>query len=518
VTIDILALIIIILFATGVRNCPDAPAVSSKNEIPQPANIPPPNPQPNEQAVVDAPPQNQWPVYEGVAAILSAFDEETRNQIGYVSFINYDEGVNFKAEVLIGGRLCALIFESIQDVDTVFPKMKHLAFDGRAPENLVLNDFGHQKFRNLVNIRFYRYTNSGTFSLTLLGAFNSLKSLFFSNCEMGAIAFSGGDATAIEGFSIRCCNHLADVTGIWDGGNPPLGRNSFKELTIEKTPFLNVTNLNTWLKSHATKYDTVNFKKFTHFDCQNNEHEIKVYIDRRDLKPSDLNILTDMNITTKIDAPFAVDIPFRRNTQHPWNINVRSWAGFPTVALEFEGSGNVADEAVMFQQNAVAAGEINTENTSNFQMNITCKDPIGKIIFNAAPWEPVAIALTKKNPLFTVEFMNSDAVPGELFLKEIPCMEGAANAVPPRAPNAADEVIAHPAPEPHGLKVILGGNSEAVGLWRKGGVGHYLAVGKSRDVSGLKHAGWQEVRKEEITGFGAGILFRRENILPAPVP
>jgi hypothetical protein len=177
VAIDILAIIILVLFVIGVRNCPDAPAVSSKNEIPQPANIPPPNPQPNEQVNGDIPLQNQWPVYVGVGAILNAFDEETRNQIGYVSFINYDEGVNFKAEVLIGGRLCALIFESIQDVDTVFPKMKHLAFDGRAPDNLVLNDFGHQKFRKLVNIRFHGYMNSGTFSLTLLGTFNSLKSL-----------------------------------------------------------------------------------------------------------------------------------------------------------------------------------------------------------------------------------------------------------------------------------------------------------------------------------------------------
>jgi hypothetical protein len=67
------------------------------------------------------------------------------------------------------------------------------------------------------------------------------------------------------------------------------------------------------------------------------------------------------------------------------------------------------------------------------------------------------------------------------------------------------------------LKVIIDGNSEAVSLWRKGGAGHYLAVGKSRDVSGLERDGWQEVRKEEINGFEGGILFRRENILPVPV-
>jgi hypothetical protein len=79
VTVDLLALISISLFATGVRNCPDAPEVSDEKEISPPADVPP-DPQPNEPVVVDAPPQNPRPIYVGVDAILRAFDAETRNR------------------------------------------------------------------------------------------------------------------------------------------------------------------------------------------------------------------------------------------------------------------------------------------------------------------------------------------------------------------------------------------------------------------------------------------------------
>jgi hypothetical protein len=404
------------------------------------------------------------------------------------------------------------VLENMQDVGTVFPRIRHISFRGRTPDNISLNAFDSRNFRDqeftcLEDIYFYANDIATTLSLTLIGKFVSLDSIGFGQCEMDTLAFSGENLLAIERLTILECRNLADVTGIWDGGNPILDRNSFKKLTVEEAPLLNIANLNTWLTSHATKcvitrLNQIRLNQVVDFVCQNNGRIITVCTERRDLKPGDLNALTDVDTAT-IGTPPVANIPFRRNTQHPWNVNVNNWFGFPVVALEFEGSGNVADAAVISRQNATATDAINTENISNFQMNIKCRDPLEKITFNDAPWEPVAFALTKENPLFAVEFADLNAIPGELFLKEIPCMEGAANPV---------------APEPHGLKVILGGNSEAVSLWRKGGVGHYLAVGKSRDVSGLKLAGWQEVRKEEINGFEGGILFRRENILPATVP
>jgi hypothetical protein len=517
VTIDILALMIIILFVIGACNCFDDPEVSGKNESPPPANIPPPNPQPNEQVDVDAPPPNPRPIYEGVAAILAAFDTETRNQVHYV-FVDYCAGIGFKLRMPPGGLLGEFIFESIQDADAVFPEIKTLDFtDGRTPDDLILDGCGNQKFRELERISFIGDYIEENFSLTLLGTFDSLESIEFGWCKMRTLIFSGENLTAITFFEINDCPRLTNVTGIWNGGNPLFDRNSFKELCIKEVPNLNVADLNTLLTANATKCDSYSFERpCEHLDSfcyQNNGHEIKVETDRNNLKPSDLNALTDMCIIIAKNVPSTVNIPSRGNAQQPLNIRIYNWSEFHAI-LKFDGPENVANAGVIPRQNATATGEINTKNISNLQLNITCNDPVEKIIFNDAPREPVAIALTKKNSLFTVEFANLNAVPGELFLKEIPFIEGAADAVPPRAPNAAivNPVVA----EPHGLEIVIGGNSEAVSLWRKRGVGHYLAVGKARDVFVLERVGWQKVRKEEINGFEGGILFRRENILPVP--
>ncbi|MDR3316618.1 MAG: hypothetical protein LBS68_00890 [Puniceicoccales bacterium] len=511
---------IIILFVIGVCNCPDDPEVSGENEIPPPADDPP-DPQPNEQ-VVDAPPRRNTllPTYVGVNAILSALGEGTRNQVDRLSFENYGEGVDFKTEIRIGERLYILIFASIQDVDTVFPKIRFLTFhNGGAQNSLTLDDCLNQKFRELECIDFFGDCIAENFSLTILGTFNSLKSITFAGCKMETLAFSRENLNADTSFNICDCPHLVDVTGIWDGGNLLLDRSSFF-LHIDNVPLLNIADLNAWLNSNVTKYVIGSIEQFVYFVCQNNGRIFTVKTNQGNLEPGDLNALTHMDIWTKRGVSFVVNIPSRKNTQHPWNINVRDLPAIdlPAIALEFEDSENVADAGAIFQQNATATGEINTEDISNFQLDITRRNPSGKIKFNNAPREPVAFALTKKNPLFTVEFANLDAVPEELLLREIPFIEGAADAVPPRAPNAANEVIAHPVVEPHGLEIVIGGNSKAVNLWRKDGVDHYLAVGESRDVSGLEHAGWREVRKEEINGFEGGILFRRENVLPAPVP
>jgi hypothetical protein len=468
--------------------------------------------------------------------MLRAFDVETRNQVKRVFFTKYGEGVGFTFVMPMVGKF---IFESIQDVDAVFPKIEILMFGIRIPRSIVLDDSGNQKFRELEHIIFCGNVISGPFSLTLLGTFDSLKCISFRGCrEMNTLVFSGETLTAIEKLEINDCRNLVDVAGIWDGGNSPLGRNSFKKLKIKNTPFLNVANLNTWLISHATKCKISSFgrpcKHSTTFYCRNNGHQIRVRTDRRDLKPSDLNALTDMNIWAKTGTPSVVNIPFRRNTQHPWNINAYDCEEISgVIALEFYGPSNAFDAEVISRQNSAATGEKNAENISGFQMNITYENPVEKIIFNDAPWEPVAIALTKKNPLFTVEFANLNAVPEELLLKGVVANPVAAwrhsSTIIYR--DTSGKKIAHlrrrvftggaanpVAPEPHGLEIIIDGNSEAVDLWRKGGVGHYLAVGKPRDVSDLEHAGWQKVRREEINEFGGGILFRRENILPAPVP
>ncbi|MDR3317002.1 MAG: hypothetical protein LBS68_02990, partial [Puniceicoccales bacterium] len=370
VTIDILALIIIILFVIWARNYLDAPEFSDEKEISPPADVPPPDPQPNEPVVVDAPPQNPVPIYVGVNAILRAFDRATRNQVRSVNFVNRGEGVNFKAEITIEGRGYDLIFESIQDVDTVFPEMKRLTFIGMAPDNLVLDDFEHRKFRKLENIIYSRCINSGPVSLTLRGMFDSLEFISFRECdEMRTLVFSGEHLTAIKCFSISFCDRLVDVTGIWDGGNPLLGRNSFKELTIDSAPHVNIANLNTWLIQCATKCDLNQNIRSTRFNCQNNGREILVNTDRRDLKPSDLNALTDMLITTA-HCPSMTDIPFRKNTQQTWNINVRSSSRHSIFVLKFEGPGNVANAEGVFPRNVTATDEINTENISNFQMKI----------------------------------------------------------------------------------------------------------------------------------------------------
>jgi hypothetical protein len=284
VTVDILALIIFVLFIIGARNCPDAPEVFGKNKISPRANIPPQNPQPNEQVVVAAPPPNPRPVYVGVDAILHAFNAETRNQVRRVKFVDYDGGDNFKAEIMMGERVHELIFKSIQDIDTIFPKMDYLIFDGMAPDNLVITDFRHRKFKKLKCISFYLYGDSigETFSLTLKGTFDSLESIHFTNCNrMNTFVFSGENLTAIKEFSMQNCRHLVDVTGIWDGGNPLVDQNSFKNLHLEGVPLLNAANLNTWLIYHAAKC-IPDSRYLTSFDCRNNGGKIKVRTDRRD--------------------------------------------------------------------------------------------------------------------------------------------------------------------------------------------------------------------------------------------
>jgi hypothetical protein len=415
---------------------------------------------------------------------LKTFTAETRGRVTSVGCAISPDG-KWRLVADMDRKRYHIDVDDIESAGAVFPKMNLFTIEGQLPGNLT---FTGTNFRELKSLTFSIITTSETFSLNMVGEFGALELIVFSMLnDVQTLIFSGEELTGIKEIQIYNCRQLTNVTGVWDGDRPLLGRESFRKLNIDRCNNLPSEGIGNWLVANARKYENGRLGEV--YTSGEDDREISVILDRMQNSPTlaDFSELKDLSFEIRSGHPMGeFHIPSRNLAASPWSVNIGSENGtnfLYSVELFFDG-------VAVGPPPRNAPGTINASaaNGDNHKLHIAVKGPVEKVIFKNKPAEPLTVALTKKSPLLAVEIPSLDAVPEEMLLKITNCSGEGANP---------------------GIKLKIA--EQIADLWRKDGGTHFLAVGRTMDTTKLKCSGWEKMENEP-NGFVEGdIVFRRAN-------